>query len=368
MGNRNMNGLQNNNGLNLNGEGNEQNLIPAEEQQNQIIQERATTKKILAVRLPVILRKQSLTLEEDAVTQNKWYIKFNYDSLVNLDCYIYFNVSQKSINQTIHNSLKNHNLAYFPSTNLSSKGICIKNLTRGENMAFFNKDAFIDLNYYFNSKLEIVNSFDVCIEFAPIFPPGSPELADNNEIIFVSLCNFEKHKDDNSYVIKCALQRLRTHNYWIDFHDIFDNALEGGLCLICCSAIRNTIFLPCKHAGCCDKCGSEIKLRFKPCPICKTPIDDLLIIDSDEKKIDGDIVESDVDTSNNNNILPDMSHTESNNENDIIIDINERNNNDVAIESETKPDNNDNNNNNINNENNNEINNNIEENDKLLIK
>lgn len=45
MGNRNMNGLQNNNGLNLNGEGNEQNLIPAEEQQNQIIQERATTKK-----------------------------------------------------------------------------------------------------------------------------------------------------------------------------------------------------------------------------------------------------------------------------------------------------------------------------------
>lgn len=370
MGNRNMNGLQNNNGLNLNGEGNEQNLIPAEEQQNQIIQERATTKKILAVRLPVILRKQSLSLEADAVTQNKCYIKFNYDSLVNLDCYIYFNVSQKSITQNIHNSLKNHNLAYFPSTNLASKGICIKNLPSGENMEFFNKDAFIDLNYYFNSKLEIVNSFDVCIEFVPIFPPGSPELADNNEIVFVSLCNFEKHKDDNSYIIKCALQRLRTHNFWIDFHDIFDNALEGGLCLICCSAIRNTIFLPCKHAGCCDKCGSEIKLRFKPCPICKTPIDDLLIIDSDEKKIDGDIVESDVDTSNNNNILPDMSHNESNNENDIIIDVNERNNK-AATEGETNPDNN-NNNNNINNENNiennNEINNNIEENDKLLIK
>jgi hypothetical protein len=398
MGNRNMNGLQNNNGLNLNGEGNEQNLIPAEEQQNQIIQERATTKKILAVRLPVILRKQSLALEEDAVTQNKWYIKFNYDSLVNLDCYIYFNVSQKAINHNISNTLKNHNLAYFPSTNLSSKSICIKNLPSGENMKFSNKEAFIDLNYYFSSKLEIVNSFDVCIEFVPIFPPKSPELADNNEIVFVSLCNFEKHRDDNSYVIRCALQRLRTHNFWIDFHDIFDSALEGGLCLVCCSAIRNTIFLPCKHAGFCDKCGSEIKLRFKPCPICKTPIDDLLIIDSDEKKIDGDIIESDISSSNNNNILPDMSHSENNNENDIIINVNERNDN-ALPENEINPNNNNDNNNNINNDNNNntsndinnninndinnninndinnninndinnnDINNNIEENDKLL--
>ena len=43
MGNRNINPLQNN-ALNINGEGNEQNLIPVEEQ-NQIIQERATTKK-----------------------------------------------------------------------------------------------------------------------------------------------------------------------------------------------------------------------------------------------------------------------------------------------------------------------------------
>jgi hypothetical protein len=221
-------------------------------------------------------------------------------------------------------------------------------------MKFFNKEAFIDLNYYFSSKLEIVNSFDVCIEFVPIFPPKSPELADNNEIVFVSLCNFEKHRDDNSYVIRCALQRLRTHNFWIDFHDIFDSALEGGLCLVCCSAIRNTIFLPCKHAGFCDKCGSEIKLRFKPCPICKTPIDDLLIIDSDEKKIDGDIIESDISSSNNNNILPDMSHSENNNENDIIINVNERNDN-ALPENETNPNNNNDNNNNINNNNNNDF-------------
>ena len=331
MGNRQMNVLPNNNMLNINGEPNEQNLI--QQEQNQIIQERATTKKILAVRLPVYVKKNTLVLEQDAEFLDKYYIKFRYDSLVDLDCYINFNVTQKSSNQNIHNTdKKSHKLAYSPSGNLSSKGICLKNLPSGENQEFYNKDAFIDLNYYFINKIDSSSSYDLSIEIVPIFPPGSPELADNNEIIFVSLCNFEKHKVDNKYEIKCALQRLRTHGFWIDFHDIFDSSLDGGVCLICCSAIRNTIFLPCKHAACCDQCGSEIKLRFKPCPICKTPIDDLLIIDSDEKKYEGDIIDIDENVvEENNNDGDDLMAPESNliqNENNnIIINVNENNNN-----------------------------------------
>ena len=286
MGNRHI--VPENEFVNVYNEGNDQNLIPLE-QQNQIIQERAATKKILAVRLPVYIKKQTLKLEQDSIIQGKYYIKFNYDSLVNVDCYINFNVSQKDQPMNMENN--NHKLYYHPSQNLSNKGICIKNMPSGENVEFFRENVYIDLNSYFTNKIESANSYDICIELVPIFPPGSPELADNNEIIFVSLCNFENHKDDNLYDIKCNLQRLRTHDMWIDFHDIFDSGMEGGLCLICYSSVRNTIFLPCKHAACCDKCGSEIKFRFKPCPICKTPIDDLLIIDSDEKKFDGDIID-----------------------------------------------------------------------------
>ena len=377
MGNRNMNPLQNNN-LNINGEGNEQNLI--QEEQNQIIQERATTKKVLAVRLPVYLKKQTLQLQQDAVFQEKCYIQFRYDSLVNLDCYINFNVTQKTSNHNIHNNDKNHKLSYSPSLNLTHKSIYAPNLPSGENVEFFNKDAFIDLNYYFTNKTESAQSYDVSIEFVPKFPPGSPELSDNNEIIFVTLCNFEKHKLDNKYEIKCVLQRLRTHGMWIDFHDIFDSSLDNGLCLICCSVIRNTVFLPCKHAACCDKCGSEIKLRFKPCPICKTPIDDLLIIDSDEKKYEGDFLDDDdepVDdfkNDNDENILAPGIHIINENENNNII-VNDNNNlinNNIIINDNnnlinnnfTVNDNNNLINNNIivNDNNNNLINNNIGEN------
>ena len=57
MGNRNINPLQNN-ALNINGEGNEQNLIPVEEQ-NQIIQERATTKKNISSSSTWIFKKRN---------------------------------------------------------------------------------------------------------------------------------------------------------------------------------------------------------------------------------------------------------------------------------------------------------------------
>ena len=260
---------------------NQQHLIPIEEQ-NQIVQERTISKKILAVRLPVNLDKKTLALEKDYIFRDKYYIKFNYDSLYDLDCYINFNVIEKSEISSKNNKYK---LAYSPSKHFTETGFYLKVLKNGENIEFYNQDIFIDIKNYLNEKIENQNSFDVCIEFVPLFPPGSPELADNNEIVFVTLCNFENHQDDNTYIIKCVKQRIRTHKIWIDLYDIFDSAMEGGLCLICCSERRNTIFLPCKHACCCNKCGSQIKYRFKPCPICKTDIDDLLIVNSDEKRI-----------------------------------------------------------------------------------
>ena len=152
MGNRHLNPLPNNNMMNINGEGNDQHLIPVEEQ-NQIIQERATTKKILAIRLPAYLKKQTLEFEQDAIIQEKCYIKFNYDSLVNLDCYINFNVTQKTSIPNIHAlDKKNHKLSYSPSGNLANKAIFLENLPSGENQEFLNKEAFLDLNYYLTNK------------------------------------------------------------------------------------------------------------------------------------------------------------------------------------------------------------------------
>ena len=349
MGARNINALNNDNNnpqdindiININEEenGNQQNLIPIEEQ-NQIVQERAISKKILSIRLPCNLDKKTLSLEQDSISPDKFFIKFNYDSLFDLDCYINFNVSEKS-----DISLKNTNykLSYSPSDNFIEKGFYQKKLKNGENKEFYNKEAFIDIRNYYEEKNENQNSFDICIEFVPLFPPGSPEISDNNEIVFVTLCNFERHQEENTYMIKCIKQRIKTHKIWIDLYDIFDTSMDGGLCLICCSEKRNTIFLPCKHACCCNKCGSEIKYRFKPCPICKTPIDDLLIVNSDEKKIkieneedniNNENFENDglINTGKNNNMINDSKNIiENDNEEDVLIPVDNKAKEEIKI-------------------------------------
>ena len=349
MGARNINALNNDNNnpqdindiININEEenGNQQNLIPIEEQ-NQIVQERAISKKILSIRLPCNLDKKTLSLEQDSISPDKFFIKFNYDSLFDLDCYINFNVSEKS-----DISLKNTNykLSYSPSENFIEKGFYQKELKNGENKEFYNKEAFIDIRNYYEEKNENQNSFDICIEFVPLFPPGSPEISDNNEIVFVTLCNFERHQEENTYMIKCIKQRIKTHKIWIDLYDIFDTSMDGGLCLICCSEKRNTIFLPCKHACCCNKCGSEIKYRFKPCPICKTPIDDLLIVNSDEKKIkieneedniNNENFENDglINTGKNNNMINDSKNIiENDNEEDVLIPVDNKKKEEIKI-------------------------------------
>ena len=59
-------------------------------------------------------------------------------------------------------------------------------------MEFFEKDAIIDIDFYKSNKAEKKDeqTFDLSIELVPIID-NDPN---NNEIVFVSLCNFEHKK------------------------------------------------------------------------------------------------------------------------------------------------------------------------------
>ena len=100
---------------------------------------------------------------------------------------------------------------------------------------------------------------------------------------------------------------------WIEVHDIFDCSLDNGECLICCAALRNTIFLPCYHSCTCNMCAHSLKMRNNSCPICKNPINDLLILETDDNK--NAVTSSDVNELNNNEIINVRDSERSNNEN-----------------------------------------------------
>ena len=319
MGNRNANEEGDNNNININGGVHEQILVQNDNNNIQSKLDPPSVKKVYAVRNPFFIRKQTLTLEKDAGPTNCYYIKFNYDSLVDFNCYINFevtkNVSKPLAPKEIPNS-DNYILSYLPSNNFVSKSIAIKNLPKGENMEFFEKDAIIDIDYFKSNKSQIADpnhpTYDVCIELVPIFDEN-----EKNEVVFVSLCKLEQQEDleRHPHSFKIETQKLKTFGMWIEIHDIYNSSLDNGECLICCTNLRNTIFLPCKHACTCNTCAHSLKMRNNPCPICKNQIKDLLILEVDEKV-----------NNINMNMEVDGNKNEFNGENDIENNENNENN------------------------------------------
>ena len=326
MGNRNANEEQNNN-ININGGVHEHILIQNDNNNNnnpQVKIDPPSVKKVYAVRNPIFIKKTSLTLEKDAGPSNLYYIKFNYDSLVNFNCYINFEVSKNPSKPLIPKEIpnaENYILSYMPSINFVSKSIAIKNLPKGENIEFFEKEAVIDIDYFKNNKSqndinEKEKIYDVSIELVPIFDENNDN---KNEIVYLSLCNLEQKEDleRHPHCLKIELQKLKTYGMWIDIHDIYNSSLDNGECLICCTNLRNTIFLPCYHACTCNTCAHSLKMRNNPCPICKINIKDLLILEVDEK----------VNTINLNNNLNYEDDEKNELKNADVIDVNENNNN-----------------------------------------
>ena len=337
MGNRNANDEQNNN-ININEGVHEHILIQNDNNNPQAKIDPPSVKKVFAVRNPIFIKKPSLLLEKDAGPTNLYYIKFNYDSLVNFNCYINFDVtknpSKPLIPKEIPNS-DNYILSYTPSNNFVSKSIAIKNLPKGENMEFFEKDAVIDIDYFKNNKSQNENNketvYDVSIELVPIIDENSDN---KNEIVYLSLCNLEQKEDleRHPHCLKIELQKLKTFGMWIEIHDIYNSSLDNGECLICCSALRNTIFLPCYHACTCNTCAHSLKMRNNPCPICKNPIKDLLILEVEDEKVTNFNVNN-IDLEDEKNELKSADVIDIN-ENNNIINNNNLNNDNFANEDE----------------------------------
>jgi len=340
MGNRNANQNEENNHRD-----NEQILIQNDVNNPSSKIDPPSLKKIFAVRNPFSIKKTSLILEKDAGPSNSFYVKFEYDSLYNFNCYINLEVSKNPLKQLIPKQIsepEKYILAYNPSPAFESKKILIKNVPKGEGMEFFEKDAIIDIDHFKSNKAQIKNeqTFDMSIELVPIIENNE----NNNEIVFVSLCNFEQEEiGKHPHSLKIEQQKLKTYGMWIDIHDIYNSSLDSGECLICCTAFRNTIFLPCNHACTCNTCAHSLKMRNNPCPICKNPIKDLLILEVDEKvqaiKINEDFLEDkkediiDVNEGNNNknnNIL------NSGNINNINNNILNKNSNNIEDEEKEK--------------------------------
>ena len=298
-------------------------------------------KTIIKVKNPFYLLKETFHLEK-AKKENLYFIKFKYDSLLNINCYINFNVKKNPQ----RNNLKQkdeYELCYIPTDKFVEKAIAINNLQKGRGQEFSNEKAILDLDYleknttrrkdeYIdyeeeeeeeddeteNNNIEFVEEvnkekrsedddlekennlekkleneldeyeeiFDIGIEFIPYYEKDLIEYEQNkekNEIILISLFNIEK-KENNEIEIRCVSQILKKHNFFFELKDIYDAAGNNGKCIVCYTNNRNTIFLNCRHSCCCQNCSGT--LNPKVCPLCKENIIDIICLHKDIDKIE----------------------------------------------------------------------------------
>ena len=240
------------------------------------IKEIAYDQQIDHIKNPILLLKDTLFLEQDAISKTKYYFKFNYDSLLNFNCFINFKVkknpSKKNLTNLINISPEKYELSYISN----HPSIIIKNLPKGENVQFFEKEAFIDIDEFNRDIMgDEGKEFDVSIEMVPILEKNTEDYKNKNEVVFVNLCNLFVH--NGHYEIKTMKQELKTLGLWFNLYDVFDSS-NNGLCLICYNKKCNTIITPCNHSFACVLCANHIKNNEKKCPICKNDVSDIIII------------------------------------------------------------------------------------------
>lgn len=283
---------------------------------NLLIDNQLKTKKIFAVKNPVILKRNTLQFSRDATYRKIHYISFYYDAAVEFNMNIYFNtVSCRDFTNKDKKGKNVANYLYTSGENFVSKTIRLYDLPKGQNVKFFKDSVFVDIDYFNAHKENSLGdeSYDVVIEIIPKLMNNNnmvtSDTADrlSKEVILLTLCKIAKVESgsgqqlpqltavDNEqatsvYKLKTQLQRLKMQTMWLELNEVYNSALETGECLICCVRDRNTIFLPCKHSCSCQNCAHSLRMRNNPCPICKNgkifltlDIEDLIIIETEDE-------------------------------------------------------------------------------------
>ena len=206
----------------------ENNIINNFEQIN--INKSPQLKTIIKVKNPFYLLKESFHLEKE-VNKNIYYIKFKYDSLINFNCYINFNVKKNEQRNNI--KLKNdYELCYIPTDKFVEKNIVIKNLTKGKNQDFKNDKAVLDFDYLEQNTTRRKEEY---VEYEEEEEEEDDDVECNNNNNLVEGVNYENHNDEINHLINGKsnnkndndeINNENNNNEIEEYEEIFDISIE----------------------------------------------------------------------------------------------------------------------------------------------
>jgi hypothetical protein len=212
------------------------------------------TIKTQAYKNPILLDKNSISLEKDPYNPTHLFITFSYSADRVINGNFYFN---SAFNPNAENQIY-----YYPTTSFANN-ILNSTLQPGKNIKYEDKNIFIDIDYFMNKKIYQNNLTDVVIELYAFDINGN-----NLEFILSTFCKI--YQQDKIYKIKPMYQKCKVHQTnWYDMEDIYGLTSEDQICEICCTNKRDTYFLPCRHSYTCKECAMMLRIRGNGCPICR---------------------------------------------------------------------------------------------------
>ena len=186
-------------------------------------------KTIIKVKNPFYLLKESFHLEKD-VNKNIYYIKFKYDSLINFNCYINFNV-KKNVQRNNSKLKDDYELCYIPTDKFVEKNIVIKNLPKGKNQDFQNENALLDFDYLEQNTTRIKEEYN---EYEEEEEEEDDDARDNNGNK-VEEVNNENQNDEVNHLINSnnnknnnaeVINENNNNNEIEEYEEIFDIGIE----------------------------------------------------------------------------------------------------------------------------------------------
>ena len=197
----------------------ENNIINNFEQIN--INKSPQLKTIIKVKNPFYLLKETFHLEKD-VNKNIYYIKFKYDSLINFNCYINFNVKKNEQRNNI--KIKDdYELCYIPTDKFVEKNIVVKNLPKGKNQDFKNEKAVLDFDYLEQNTTRRKEEY---VEYEEEEEEEDDDIGSNNNNNIIEEVNNENHNEEINHLINSNNFNNKKENSEVNKDNINNNELE----------------------------------------------------------------------------------------------------------------------------------------------
>ena len=207
-----------------------------------------------AYKNPILLDKNSISLEKDPFNKNNYYITFLYTAERLINANFYFNASFNP---------KAQNQIYYTPTNAFINYKLNATLQPGKNVKCEEKNITIDMDYFMNNRIIQQNLTDIIIELYTFDINGNCL-----EFILSTFCKI--YNQNNEFKIKPLYQKCKVYQTdWYDMEDIFGLTTEDEICEICCTNKKDTFFLPCRHSYACRECAMMLRIRGNGCPICR---------------------------------------------------------------------------------------------------